>query len=84
MLDALSAVERIDQHAILLRDEAAPHLARAGELVVVGIELLVQDQKPTDLRVDEAALGGQLGVHLLDALADERVHVGLCREIGVA
>src|SRR2546425_8114771 len=32
--------ERLDDVTVLLRDEPAPHLARAGDLLVVGVELL--------------------------------------------
>src|SRR6187455_3246061 len=42
VLDRPAAVERVDEHRVLVRDEAAAHLARARQLVVVGIELLVQ------------------------------------------
>ena len=45
----LAAVQRVDQHLVLLGDEAAPHLARARQLAVVGVELLVQDQEAADL-----------------------------------
>src|SRR5438876_742442 len=51
VLRALSGIQRIDEHRIFFCDETAPHLARARELVVVGIELLVQDKKALHLRV---------------------------------
>src|SRR5690349_18480717 len=35
---AASAVERRDQRGVLLADEAAPHLPRARQLAVVGVE----------------------------------------------
>ena len=41
----LSGVQGIDQHAVLLRDEAAAHLARAGQLVVVGSSSLCSTRK---------------------------------------
>src|SRR5690606_34157026 len=34
-LFAAARIERLDQHAVLLGNEAAPHLARARELVVI-------------------------------------------------
>src|SRR5262245_47614153 len=37
VLDVLASVERVDQRRVLLGDEAPAHLARARELVVVGI-----------------------------------------------
>src|SRR4029453_241547 len=46
-----SSVQRIDQRRIFFRDIAAPHLARTRELVVVGIEFLVQDQEAVNLRI---------------------------------
>ena len=55
---------------VLLGDEAAAHLARAGQLVVVGVELLVQDQEAVHLRLPAStASRGELGIDLLDALA---------------
>src|SRR6516225_7452912 len=84
VLHAPAVVERADQHRVLLRDEAAPDLARAGELVVIRVELLVQDQKAMDLRGCERAFAGKLGVHLFDAFADQRVDLRLRRQIGVA
>ena len=84
VLDVASCVQRVDQHRVLLGDEAATHLARARQLVVVGIELLVQDQEPLHLRIGETGLAGELGIHLLDAAADQLVHGGLRRKIGVA
>ena len=65
---ALPRVQRLDQHRVLLGDEAAAHLARARQLVVVGVELLVQHQEAVDLRVGDRRVGGELGIDLLDAL----------------
>ena len=45
-----AVVERVDQRRVALGDEAAAHLARARQLAVVGVELLVQDQEAPDLR----------------------------------
>ena len=47
--------------------------ARARQLVVVGVEFLVQDQEAMDLRAAELGVGGEVGVDLLDAVADEFV-----------
>ena len=80
----LAAVQRVDQHRVLLGDEAAAHLARARELVVVGIELLVQDQEAAHLRVAQHGIVRELGVDLLDALLDQVVDLGAAGEVGVA
>ena len=63
-LRILAAVQRIDQHAVLLADEGAPHLAGAGQFVVVGVQLLVQDQEAADLRSRQARVARQVGVDL--------------------
>ena len=55
----LPRVQRVDEHRVLLGDEAAAHLARARELAVVGIELLVQHQEAVDLRAGELASGAR-------------------------
>ena len=55
-----AAVERLDQRRVLLGDEAPPHLAGAGELAVVGIELLVQEQEAADLRAASAGSAARL------------------------
>jgi hypothetical protein len=55
-----------------------------GQLVVVRIELLVQDQEAMICEAARIALGGELAFSLLDALADELVHLRLAGEIGVA
>ena len=44
----LAAVERVDDGGVFLGDKAAPDLARAGDLVVVGVEFLVEQQKAPD------------------------------------
>ena len=49
-----AVVERLDQRAVALGDEAAAHLLGAGQLAVVGVELLVQDQEAADLRARHA------------------------------
>src|SRR5919106_4964812 len=40
-----AGVKRLDERAVLLGDVAPAHLARARELAVVRLELLVQDEK---------------------------------------
>src|SRR2546426_12204755 len=47
----LVRVESVYQHRVLVSDVAASYLARARELAVVGLELLVQNEETTDLRV---------------------------------
>src|SRR5690242_6582235 len=57
-------IERLDEFAIALADEAAPHLARPRQLAVIGVELLMQDEKAPDLRAGERRLRGEGAVHL--------------------
>src|ERR1700686_4277673 len=71
VLHGPARIERVDQRRVLFGDEAAANLARARHLVVVGIELLVQYQEALHLRIGERAFLRELGVHLLDALADQ-------------
>ncbi len=77
-------VERIDQHAVLVGDEAAADLVGAREFAVVRVQLLVQHQEAGDLAAREQAVGREVGVHLLHAVADQRQHLGLGGEVGVA
>src|SRR6185369_3162079 len=44
-----SAVESVDQHCVLLVDEAPPYLVGSRQLIIVGVEFLVQDQVAADL-----------------------------------
>src|SRR5579885_328077 len=81
---AALGVERGDERAVFVRDEAAAHLARAGELAVIGVELLSQDEEALDLRAGEHRVLRQVAVDLLDAVADELVDLGLGRELAVA
>src|SRR5690606_35362936 len=53
-----AVVQGVEQHTVLLGDEAPAHLARAGELAVVRIELLVQDEEAMDLRGRHHRVGG--------------------------
>ena len=60
-------VQRLDQFAVALVDHAAAHLARARELAVVGVQLLVEQQETGDLlrrrqrRVDLLDLAARSG-----------------------
>src|SRR3954465_1724635 len=82
---ALAAVvQRRDERRIFFSDEAPAHLARARQLLVVGIELLVQDQEAMDLRVGDLGLLRQIGIHLLDAFAHQRGYLIVGGEIDVA
>src|SRR5438093_6717947 len=70
--------ERLDDVTVLLRDEPAPHLARAGDLLVVGVELLVQEHV-----LREARRLRQVTVDAVDLLRDQVVDFLLLREVGV-
>src|SRR5204862_154647 len=74
----------LPRNLIALGDEPAPDLARAGQLAVVGVELLVQDQEAADLAARELVVGREIGVDLLDAFADQLVDLGLLGQVGVA
>src|SRR5436305_693169 len=81
---ALAAVvQRRDERRIFFPDEAPAHLARARQLLVVGIELLVQDQEAMDLRVGDLGLLREIGIHLLDALAHQRRHFFVRGEVDI-
>src|ERR1700704_5797870 len=56
VLVRLAAVERLDEHGVFLGDKSPAHLARARQLVVVRVELLVQNEKTADLRRRERTL----------------------------
>ena len=49
----------------------APHLARPGQFIIVRVEFLVQDQETMDLRIGHHAVIDQIGIDLLDALANQ-------------
>src|SRR4051812_32202346 len=44
----LAAVDRVDDAFVFLVDDAAAHFPRAGELAIVGVELLVEQQEAGD------------------------------------
>src|SRR6266850_62049 len=79
----LVRVEGIDQHGVFLGDVAAAHLARARELAVVGVELLLQYEETVDLRVAQRRVGGKVAVHLFHAFAHQLVDRRLRGEVGV-
>src|SRR6516164_9163412 len=60
-------IKRIDQRLVAGGDDPAAHLARTGELAIIGVELFVQDQKAADLRAGDGWLGGEVIIYLLDA-----------------
>ncbi len=63
-----AAIDAVDDIGIFLVDDAAADFSRPGQLAVVGIELLVEQQEFRDpLR------GRQRGVDRLDLLADQRI-----------
>ena len=74
-----AVVERRDQRRVALGDQRAAHLLRAGQLAVVGIELLVQDQKAADLRGRHLRLVGQRLVQLVHPLGDDLQHLRVRR-----
>src|SRR5690606_9137218 len=84
VLGSLAREAGVDQHAVLLGDEGAPHLAGARELVVVRVQLLVQDQEAGDLRGGQLGVARQVGVDLLDTLAHQLVDLVLASQVGVA
>src|SRR3954469_7573534 len=78
------AVERFHEEVVLLADETPTHFARARELAVVGIELLVQDQEAMDLRIGELRIRGEVGIDPLDAFPHQIVHLVARSEVGIA
>src|ERR1700730_8922840 len=73
---ALAAVERLDDRIVFLGDVAPPDLAGAGDLVVVGVELLVQQQEAPDPRRRR-----QAGVALADLVANQLPHLRVGAQI---
>src|SRR5215469_7335637 len=82
--DVAAAIERVDEALIALADEAAADLARPRQLAVVGVELLVEDEKAGDLRARKGRLLGEIAVHLLDAVLDEGIGRIVGRKLLVA
>src|SRR5215471_18770691 len=73
-----AAVEGVDHRGVLLRHEAAAHLAGACHLRVVGLEILGEEEEAADLR----AVGQGL-IGFGDLARDELPHLGLLGEIRV-
>jgi hypothetical protein len=63
----IAGIERLHQRLVSLGNDPPAHLARAGQFAVIGIELLVQDQEPADLRRRQGRLGREVVVDALDA-----------------
>src|SRR5260370_1266272 len=70
--------ECVDDLGVLLGHEAAPHLPRARDLLVVGVELLVEQDELADARALR-----QVAVHPLHLLPDEVAGLGLLGEVRV-
>ena len=62
VLTLLAVIQCIDQDRVLFRDKAAAYLARAGQFVIIRIELLVQHQETVDLRGAHHGIGRQIGI----------------------
>src|SRR3990170_4510442 len=77
-------VQSLDERRVLLGDEPPPNLARPGDLLVVLVELLVEDQVLPDLSPPEELLLAQAPVDAHHLLADEVMHLRLLREVRVA
>src|SRR5437763_13239345 len=67
-----AAIERRDQRSVTFRDEAPSYFLSAGDLSVIRVELLVQDEEAPDLRARHRRLASKRAVHLLHML---RQHV---------
>jgi hypothetical protein len=78
------AVEGVHQLPVPLADEPAPHLAGPGELAVVGIELLVEDEEPPDLGRRQPGLRRQVAVDLFHAAPDQLGHLVVGGQVLVA
>src|SRR5262249_9884466 len=50
VLNVAPGVQGVDQHRVLVSDEATAHLAGARQFLIVWVELLVQDKEAADLR----------------------------------
>src|SRR5207302_2759382 len=68
-----AGIERLDEALVTLGDDAAAHLAGAGQFAVIGVQFLVQYQEAPDLRGGEAGLRSEVAVGLLDATLDQIV-----------
>ena len=77
VLLGLAAVQRVDQHLVLLGDEAAPDLARAGQFVVVGVEFLVQHQEAAICVPASFSSAARSALTLAMHSRDQLQHLGL-------
>src|SRR5439155_26054798 len=59
-----AVIKRLDQRGVSLGDESATYLLGTRKFTVVGIELLVQNQEPLDLRACHHLVLGERAVHL--------------------
>ncbi len=66
----LAAIERVDQIGEFLVDDLAADLAGAGQLSVVGVEFLVQDQEAVDLATRQHRVGRDRAVDLFHMALD--------------
>ena len=73
-----------DQVAVAFGDDTAPNLAGARQLAVVGVQFLVQDQEPLDLRSRQLVVLGQVGVDLVDAVGDQFQNLGPAGQVRIA
>ena len=80
----LAAVQRVDQCGVLLPDEAPAHLARARQLAVVRVELLVQDEEAVDLRAGELGSAARSALTFSTHSRTSSITSGLRGEVGVA
>src|SRR2546427_418024 len=71
------AVQRLDEGRVLLGDVSASHLARPGDLLVVRIQLLVEDQELSNPGPPEALVLGEAPVHPLHLPPDQVVDLRL-------
>ncbi len=72
----IAAVEGIDDDGVFLGDKAAPDFAGAGDLVVVGVEFLVEQQETAKTRRRRQGC-----IDLGDFVGDQAPHLGLGTEI---
>src|SRR5882724_12686370 len=79
-----AVVQRRDERRVFFSDEPPPHLPCPGELLVIGVELLVQDQEAMHLRIGDFGLLREVGIHLLDAFAHQRAHCVVRGKIDIA
>src|SRR3546814_17304990 len=63
-----------------LGDEPAAHLAGAGQLTVIGVELLVQHEEAAHLAARELRVAGEVAVHPRDLALDDLDDPGIGSE----